>query len=121
VCVVVWANWGRPSDPSALGSSGLGVAIALVGGGSGCKIRGHIKHIKVLKSTKSTPALRDVLRVAGGSQPPCRPLSKQLLVAAKTRVRVQAMPRGARAIGLLPEQLVACDGFTCQNIKVGRP
>ncbi|GFH18818.1 hypothetical protein HaLaN_15682, partial [Haematococcus lacustris] len=28
VCVVVWANLGRPSDPNALGSSGLGAAIA---------------------------------------------------------------------------------------------
>ncbi|KAJ9524921.1 hypothetical protein QJQ45_005883 [Haematococcus lacustris] len=34
--------------------------------------------------------------------------SKQLLAAATTRVRAKAMPRGAKAIGLLPEKSVAC-------------
>ncbi|KAJ9513614.1 hypothetical protein QJQ45_006078 [Haematococcus lacustris] len=36
--------------------------------------------------------------------------SKQLLAAATTRVHAEAMPRGAKAIGLLPEQSVASRG-----------
>ncbi|KAJ9507198.1 hypothetical protein QJQ45_004798 [Haematococcus lacustris] len=71
VCVVVWANLGRPSDPSALGSSGLGAAIALVGGGSGCKIRGPIKAIKVLKPYKTINII--IVGPVAPYQPPAIP------------------------------------------------
>ncbi|KAJ9518693.1 hypothetical protein QJQ45_018728 [Haematococcus lacustris] len=44
---------------------------------------------------------------------------KQLLAAATTRVRAKAMPRGAKAIGLLPEQSVAYTGFRVFDTRVG--
>ncbi|KAJ9532328.1 hypothetical protein QJQ45_010367 [Haematococcus lacustris] len=46
--------------------------------------------------------------------------SMQLLVAATTRVRAKGMPREAKAIGLLPEQSVACAGLGKWGTAVDR-
>ncbi|KAJ9528422.1 hypothetical protein QJQ45_020299 [Haematococcus lacustris] len=40
--------------------------------------------------------------------------SKQMLIAATARVRAKTMPRGAKAIGLLPEQSVTSHTFPCR-------